>query len=48
MRKLLFYAFWILIALALPYSLKAQSELPSGAHPHWKGIKAHGVDPAAR
>jgi len=45
MRKLLFYAFWILIALALPYSIKAQSDLPSCTPP---GIEAHGAGPVAR
>jgi hypothetical protein len=45
MRKLLFYVFWILIALALPYSLKAQSEPLSGARVHPMNIEAHGVGP---
>lgn len=43
MKRLLFYAFWILIALALPYSLKAQPAPLTGASSLFTDIKAHQV-----
>jgi len=43
MRRLLFYALWILLALALPYSLKAQSPDRIGAPSLFTDIKAHQV-----
>jgi len=48
MRKLLFYAFWILIALALPYSIKAQTEMPAGTPEHSTHVQPAGVESATR
>lgn len=48
MRKLLFYAFWILIALALPYSIKAQTDMPAGAPQHSTHVQSAVVESVVR
>lgn len=48
MRKLLFYAFWILITLALPYSIKAQSAPEPAAPSHPTHARTDEAVPVAR
>lgn len=48
MRKLLFYVFWILIALALPYSIKAQSAPEPAVPSHPAPARTDAAVPVAR